>query len=239
MYSCTNATFGDDTIDGCTTAYGDCYGFCTGTMGDDAIQGASWTVGDCVESCTGTMGNDTLVNSSGEGYGDCFELCEGTMGDDTIQNANYAYGDCPSSCGGVMGNDTLINTLTTAYGDCNNGCTGITQWATDIFRNTGSNSFAITDFNGGGVDDKIQLPSGVTVSITGTGYSRSLTYSGSYSGTITINCNSSNHDCDNGGSWIVVPCQVYVGGTSLASDATPCGGNCSTAGFDTGSCNFN
>ncbi|MFC1659779.1 hypothetical protein ACFL0U_04405, partial [Pseudomonadota bacterium] len=242
---CTNAIFGNDTITdlGLTKAFGDCAYDCSGIFGDDIMSNTSNdTYGDCYSGCSGTMGNDTISNANGAAFGDCVQLCSGTMGDDTISNTNGAtFGDCFLNCSGTMGNDTIIDTQQSVWGDCNTSCTGITQWATDIFRNTGSNSFTIGDFNAGGIDDKIELPSGTTVSISGTGYSRTLTYAGSYSGTLTIQCNSTHHDCDAlaGGSWIVKACNVYAGGTSLDSDPTPCGGDCSTAGFDAGTCSFN
>ncbi|MFC1659699.1 type II secretion system protein [Pseudomonadota bacterium] len=239
--NCTSSNMGDDVINNVVAyALGDCFSGCSGTMGNDIIDNvANHAFGDCYLNCSGTMGDDTISNALGSTFGDCQSNCSGTMGNDTITNCVAIAGDCDSDCSGIMGNDTIIDIGMQVSGDCNSTCGGITQWATDIFRNTGSNSFTIYDFNAGGVDDKIELPSGVTTSISGTGYARSLTYAGSYSGTITIECDSGNHDCDTGGSWVVVPCQVFVGGTSLSSDATPCGGNCSAVGFDTGTCSFN
>ena len=128
-----------------------------------------------------------------------------------------------------MGNDILINIGVESRGDCFNTCSGITQWATDIFRYTVNNTSRIYDFNAGGVDDKIELPSGTTVIITGTGYSRTLTYSGSISGTLTVNCSSLHNYCNNGGAWDVNACNIYIGGVQQSS-CTGCG---------TDSCNFN
>ncbi|MFC1659756.1 hypothetical protein ACFL0U_04285, partial [Pseudomonadota bacterium] len=224
---------------------GNCYNNCTNTrMGNDIITNSEVSaLGDCYTNCSNIMGDDIISNTGNDAYGDCYTDCSNIMGDDVISNTgNDACGDCYTNCSGIMGNDIITDTENAAYGDCGSACNKITQWATDIFKNTGSNSFTIRDFNAGGIDDKLKLPSGVTVSISGTGYSRTLTYAGDYSGTITIRCGpSAYHDCNAlvGGSWIVKPCNVYVGGISLASDATPCGGDCSAAGFDIGTCSFN
>ncbi|MFC1659273.1 type II secretion system protein [Pseudomonadota bacterium] len=233
---CNTSTMGNDTISNVSTAYGDCGFRCDTVMGNDIISNAGYAYGDCYSYCIGTLGDDIISDVSDTAFGDCEKHCDGTMGDDTITNAVDAYGDCYSSCDGIMGNDTIIDASSYANGDCHQSCGVITQWSTDIFRYTGSNTSTIGDFNSGGVDDKIELPSGVTVSITGTGYSRTLSHTG---GTLTLQCNNTYHSCDTGGSWAILPCQVFVGGTSLSSDPTPCGGDCTTAGFDTGTCNFN
>ncbi|MFC1659167.1 type IV pilin protein [Pseudomonadota bacterium] len=214
------------------------------TCCNNTITGASEPTisGDCYNNCTNaTFGNDTISNGN-NAVGECWVNCSGTMGDDIISNTTWkAYGDCYASWSGTAGNDILIDTGLTAWGDCEQNCSGITQWATDIFRYTGiDSSSTIADFNSGGIDDKIELPSGVTVSITGTGYSRTLSYTGSYTGTLTLQCNNTYHSCNalEGGSWIVKACNIYIDGSPMVDgDCTTPG--CMTSEFDSGTCSFN
>jgi hypothetical protein len=232
-WNCTDGTCCNNTINVSSpgTVFGDCLQNCTNAnFGDDTITNASLDAyGDCGFTCSGAMGNDIINNTTRTAYGDCND-CSGTMGNDIITNTgSWANGDCASGCSGTMGNDILINTGGYARGDCGASCSGVTQWATDIFRYTVSNTSEIADFNAGGVDDKIELPSGATVSVTGSEYSRTLTYSGSTSGILTISCNPSENDCDTGGAWDVNACNIYIGGAQQSS-CTGCG---------TGSCNFN
>jgi hypothetical protein len=237
--NCTSGTCCNNTINVSSPGriIGDCYQGCTGkNFGDDTITNASLTAhGDCSLSCSGTFGNDTIINPR-TANGDCGGDCSGTMGNDTIINASQsAHGDCYGYCSGIMGNDILINTGQFTSGDCYQECTGIVQWATDIFRYTVSNTSQIGDFNGGGVDDKIELPSGTTISIaTVSTYMKTLTYSGSISGTLTISCTNvgdpeHDHDCDAGGKWAVKPCNIYIDGVQQTS----------VPGADRGSCTFN
>jgi Ca2+-binding RTX toxin-like protein len=148
--------YGDD---GADTIYGDSQMTSdVSNSGTDRLYGGSGNdtiYGDCEGPGAGyIMATDYIYGGSDNDtlYGDCASCnitdyfgTDGYHASDTIEGnggADILYGDCASNCSAEMASDTFVYT--------------------NISDSTSSSRDTIRDFSIGGIDDVIQLPSGVT-----------------------------------------------------------------------------